>query len=244
MLEGRLHWISEEEGEICFIKEENKVVNFQFFIISDDEAELKLTCPKIVGTTDEIKNMPTEIISEMMECLVESFRLLWEEGYEETILVEQNSTVFGQILDSTHVVEKVYSEYMMRRTFTWKSMMIENLNSLDNYDNLIIESEEDELVCKSKDGIFSCRLLPHGGKKEGRCYYLYEVEVAKTYRNRGIATMCLNSLFRRLASLEGEEVPVTVLLQVGSYNEPAVHLYEKLGFEQYEELGCYVPAEG
>ncbi len=77
-------------------------------------------------------------------------------------------------------------------------------------------------------------MLNYEANAEERCFYLYEVEVAKNVRNTGIATKCLNRLFQMLAA----EQPVTVYLQVGSYNEPAVHLYKKLGFEISEEL-CY-----
>ena len=70
-------------------------------------------------------------------------------------------------------------------------------------------------------------------------FYLYEVEVKKKSRNKGIATKCLTELF----SLLSQEMPLTVYLQVGSYNEPAIHLYKKLEFDISEELGYYAPIE-
>ena len=81
-------------------------------------------------------------------------------------------------------------------------------------------------------------MLSYGEEGEQN-FYLYEVEVEKKFRNEGIATRCLTGLF----SLLSQEAPVTVYLQVGSYNEPAVHLYKKLGFDISEELGYYVLEE-
>lgn len=244
MLKSRIQQISEEEGQILFYEGQKEWMCVQYFIISDEEAELKVVCPEIVETTDKIENIPNEIISKVTESIMESFRLLWEDGYDETILVEQKESNLWEILDSTEVVEKIYSEYMMCRSFGLEVSGKESLNSSDNCDNLLISEEEGGFVCESKDGAFFCRLLSHAGAKEvGRCFYLYEVEVDEAQRNRGIATKCLQQLFRQLCEKDRTSDGVTILLQVGSYNEPAVHLYEKLGFEIQEELCCYVPTE-
>ena len=77
-------------------------------------------------------------------------------------------------------------------------------------------------------------MLPYEGESE---FYLYEVEVLEHLRNQGIATNCLQQLGSDLVKKsKGREV--TIFLQVGSYNEPAIHLYQKLGFELSEEI-CY-----
>lgn len=244
MLKSRLQQISEEEGQILFYDGQKEWMCVQYFIISDEETELKVICPEIAETINEIENIPGEVISKVTECVVESFRLLWEEGYDETILVEQKGSNLWKILDSTNVVEEIYSECMMRRSFGLEVSKKESLNSSDNFDNLLISEEEGSLACESRDGAFYCRLLPHAEAKEaGNCFYLYEVEVDEAQRNRGIATKCLQQLFRQLCEKDRTGDGVTILLQVGSYNEPAVHLYEKLGFEIQEELCCYVPTE-
>jgi ribosomal protein S18 acetylase RimI-like enzyme len=148
--------------------------------------------------------------------------------------VEQKGTKTAEILDSTAVVQKLYSEYMMKCYFKPQ-------NSTDcGSDFLEMTKTEDGYVCENKEKNFFCRLLSYEAERqEEHCYYLYEVEVKKKNRNKGIATICLTQLF----SLLSQETPLTVYLQVGSYNEPAVHLYKKLGFEISEELGYYVLAE-
>ncbi len=233
-MEHNLEWFNEEEGSITFYEKGKELLSFQVFVISEEEAELKLTGLEIVETIQKIERIPDEIISKVMKCLVKSFRLLWEEGFEETILVEQKGTEFWKLLDSTDVVEEAYREYMMQRMFLPEEIAAYNSN------NLILTEEEGGFLCENAEKSFFCRLLLYqGAAGTGRNFYVYEVEVAEEKRNRGIATGCLKELFGRLA----EKEQVTIYLQVGSYNEPAVHLYEKLGFEVKEELCCYTAAE-
>jgi len=93
----------------------------------------------------------------------------------------------------------------------------------------LLSSREDKesIVYKNTEGTFFCRLLKHQAEE---AWYLYDVEVEEALRNHGIATACLQELLQK--------VPEKIYLQVGSYNKPAVHLYEKLGFRVSEEL-CY-----
>ncbi|MBO5353242.1 MAG: GNAT family N-acetyltransferase [Lachnospiraceae bacterium] len=233
-MEHKMEWFSEEEGRITFYEEGKEWISFSVYVISGDEAEWKMNAPEIVDTIQKTGQIPDEIISKVTKSLVESFRLLWEEGFEETILVEQKGTEIWKILNSTKVVKKSYSEYMMHRVFRSGEIVAHNS------DNLILTEEEDGFVCENKEKSFFCRLLPYGSALEtGRGFYVCEVEVAEEKRNCGTATECLRELFCRLA----EPGQVTIYLQVGSYNRPAVHLYEKLGFEVQEELCCYVTAE-
>ena len=257
-MECQLHWLTEDEGEIVFVEQKKEWLCVQFFVISEEEAELKLRRLKIVDTTDEIVNISPEIISKVTECILEAFRLLWEEGYEETILVERKGSFFSKILDSTGVVQNVYSEYMMCCEILQTQYIVQNseywnnIGTIQHRPNRLlgnITEEEDGLVCENKEGTFFCRLLPYESKGDDvQSFYLYEVEVDEAVRNQGIATACLKELFVTL-SKEAAGNPnaarkqVKILLQVGSYNAPAVHLYKKLGFEIYEELCCYVPEE-
>lgn len=245
-MECQLRWLTEDEGEIVFIEQKKEWLCVRFFVISEEEAELKLQRMGIVSTTDEIVNISREVILKMTECILEAFRLLWEAGYEETVLVEQKGSLFSKMLDSTDVVEKIYSEYMMCCEIAQTQYIVENSDYQNNFDNICIIEDGDGLVCQNTEKTFFCRLLPYEGAGESvRSFYLYEVEVDEAVRNQGIATACLKELFAILSreAAGKRNTALKILLQVGSYNESAVHLYEKLGFEIYEELCCYVPEE-
>jgi len=232
-MEYKFEWKNEEEGTISFSEQNKLFLTAQVYITGKEEAELRLQ--DIVSDEKNAKriSMQEKIICKMTECVLTSFRLLWEAGFEETVLVEPRGTKTAEILDSTKVVQIIYKEYMMKR-------QIKPQKSTDcGPSSLKLTETEDGLVCKNKEGSFFCKLLQYAEELSGeQTYYLYEVEVKKTKRNRGIATACLSELFACLA----KDGPVTVLLQVGSYNEPAVHLYQKLGFEVSEEL-CYYAVE-
>lgn len=230
-MEHKLEWLSEEEGRIAFFENSEPVLTAEIFITGEEAAEFKIQDVVFVDKTTKNNNLSKEIISKMTECLPKCFRLLWEDGFDEVVLVEQQGTKVAEILDSTAVVQKLYSEYMMKCYFKPQ-------NSTDcGLDFLKLTKTEDGYVCENKEKNFFCRLLSYEAERpEEQCYYLYEVEVKKNSRNKGIATKCLTQLFFQLS----REVPLTVYLQVGSYNEPAVHLYKKLGFDISEELGYYV----
>lgn len=233
-MEHKLEWLTEEEGTIVFSEAENPFLTAKFFVTGDEEAEFRLQDIVFPENLTKNKNIQMKIILKMRECISESFRLLWEEGFAETVLVEQQGTKMAEMLGSTGVVYLAYSEYMMKRRFEPQKSTNCGLATL------VLKEEEDGCYCENEDNTFSCRLLPYPAEQPGdTCFYLYEVEVSKRKRNKGIATACLKELFCRLA----ETAPVTVYLQVGSYNEPAVHLYEKLGFEVSEELRYYAIKE-
>ena len=232
-MESGLEWLNEEEGILTVSEQGNECMSFRVFALTEEEAELKPENAEIVETTAKSDGICKEIIFKMTNCIKEAFLQMWNEGFEETCLVVQKETRFAKLLDSISVVQYTYSEYMMKRVFKEKT------NSAYISDNLNLQKTEEELVCESKDGAFFCRLLPYEEDEiNGRVFYLYEVEVAKEKRNQGIATACLSELFLRLS----KEGAVTIYLQVGSYNEPAVHLYKKLGFVISEEL-CYYTVE-
>lgn len=229
----KLNWQNEEEGSIFFEEAGSPFLTVQFFVTGEEEAEFRLQDIVLLEQTTKIDNIHNEIILKMTKCIMETFRLLWEEGLDETILVESKGTKIADILDSTEVVRRVYSEYMMRCYFETQKTTDCGLASLK------LTKTEDGYLCENKEKTFFCRLLNYtSNQPEEQSFYLYEVEVKEKERNRGVATACLTELFRQLAS----EMPVTVFLQVGSYNEPAVHLYQKLGFEISEEL-CYYAAQ-
>lgn len=232
-MEHNLNWLNEEEGTITCSERNGTVFTAQFYVTGEEEAEFRLQDVVLPEKQEKSNNMREEIIAEMTNFASECFRLLWEEGFEEVLLVEQKGTEVAKILNSTNVVQKIYSELMMKRHFEMQKSTDCGVVTIN------LTKEENGYFCESKDGAFTCRLLSYETEQpEGACFYLYEVEVSKEKRNKGIATSCLTELFRKLS----KEMPVTIYLQVGSYNEPAVHLYEKLGFEISEEL-CYYAAE-
>lgn len=233
-MEHKLEWISEEEGRIAFYENEEPVLTAEVFITGEEAAEFKLQDVVFGEKTTKNNDLSGEIILKMTECLPKCFRLLWEEGLDEVVLVEQQGTKMAELLGSTTVVQKLYSEYMMKCYFKPQNSTDCGLNFLK------LTKTEEGYVCENKEKNFFCRLLSYDAEQEeGQCFYLYEVEVKNNCRNRGVATKCLAQLFLMLS----QNAPLTVYLQVGSYNEPAVHLYKKLGFEISEELGYYVLPE-
>ncbi len=77
-----------------------------------------------------------------------------------------------------------------------------------------------------------CRILP---AEAGRQCYLFGLETRKEFRRRGMATVLLREIAKEYASLDG----AVLRLQVSSQNEPAEHLYRKLGFVTEEEREYY-----
>ena len=233
-MESRQEWLSKEEGRITFYDENGQFLTAQVFITGDEEAEFRLQDIVFPKTKTKSDNICEKIIYKMTECVSETFRILWENGLEETTLVEEEGTKTAEILGSTNVVQLAYKEYMMKHYFSAQKSTNCGLNSL------ILTKTEDGYVCENEQKSFFCRLLNYEAVRPGeQSFYLYEVEVDKKKRNRGIATDCLTELFQRLCS----QSAVTIYLQVGSYNEPAVHLYEKLGFEISQALCYYTLAE-
>lgn len=228
-MEHKLEWLTEEEGVITFYENGTTFLTVKAYVTGEEEAEFQLQ--DIVFPEKEVKNtdMQEEVISKMTDCISESFRLLWEEGFEETILVERHGTKMADLLDSTCVVQKIYSEFMMSRRLEPQKSTGCGLPLVK------LTKDESGYCCENEEKTFFCRLLSYRAEKSAASgFYLYEVEVDKKKRNQGIATACLTELFRLLS----ENAPVMIYLQVGSYNEPAVHLYKKLGFQVSEEL-CY-----
>lgn len=233
-MESRVEWLSEEEGKISFYENGKLFVTAQVYLTGEEEAEFRLQDIVLPEEKAKNDNICKEITLKMTTYISETFRLLWEEGYEETTLVEPDGSKIAEILGSTNVVELAYREYMMKRCFPLQKSTSCGLNVLT------LTKTEDGYICENKDKTFFCRLLNYEDVQVGEsCFYLYEVEVSKKKRNKGIATVCLTEMFRRLCS----QSAVTIYLQVGSYNEPAVHLYKKLGFEISEALCYYTMTE-
>ena len=220
----KLQWNSEEEGVLVFFEEETTWLCFDVFILGE-EAELVIKHGELVDKAEQLENISGKLLEKAKKCIKKAFSLLWKKGIEEVFLVEKQGESLIKALKEENKIELVYSEYMMKQNFSTEDICQEEMA-------LNISKEEDTIVCENEDKSFFCRLLPY---EEKDSFYLYEVEVVENLRNQGIATKCLKQLFSDLVKKNGE---VTIYLQVGSYNEPAVHLYQKLGFELSEEI-CY-----
>ena len=220
----KLQWNSEEEGVLVFFEEETIWLCFDVFLLGE-EAELVIKYGEIVGKAEQLEKIGGKLLEKVEKCMEKAFSLLWKKGIEEVFLVEKQEEPLIKALKEENKIELVYSEYMMKRSFFTEDVCQEAMI-------LNIRKEEDTIVCENEEKSFFCRLLPY---EEKDSFYLYEVEVVENLRNQGIATNCLKQLFSDLVQKNGE---VTIYLQVGSYNEPALHLYQKLGFELSEEI-CY-----
>ena len=233
-MESRLEWLSEEEGRISFYDGKQLFLVVQVYVTGEEEAEFRIQDVVFLEKTQKVDSICDEVILKMTSCISESFQLLWDEGLEEATLVERAGTKMAEIIGSTGVVSMAYQEYMMKRYFPIQKSTGCGLPSLN------LTKTGDGYTCENEDGTFVCRLLQYEAtQQEEECFYLYEVEVDKKKRNKGVATACLMQLFQRLSS----QSAVTIYLQVGSYNEPAVHLYKKLGFEISEALCYYIMTE-
>ena len=233
-MEHKLEWRDEEEGNIFFSEQGVPFLTVQFFITGEVEAEFRIQDIVFPEKNTESAEMREKVILKMNECISQTFLLVWNEGLEETVLVEKSESELAEILDSTDVVSLAYSEYMMKKRYE-----AENSTTCGQY-RLKLTKTEEGYSCENTEKTFFCRLLSYQTEHpEEKSFYLYEVEVDKKKRNKGVATRCLTELFRQLAA----DVPVTIYLQVGSYNEPAVHLYKKLGFQVSEELRYYAAKE-
>ena len=233
-MEHKLEWQNEREGKITFYEKETVFMTVEVFISLEEEAELRILDIVIPEESTENDKNREEVISKMMKCIETCFSVLWDEGFPETILVEEQGTKIADIYNSTDVVQKVYSECMLKLKFDPQV-------STDCGQPVFAGPEdEDGILYENADKTFSCKIIAFEPDENGeKVVYLHGVEVEKNKRNKGIATACLTGLFRQLA----ENASITVHLQVGSYNEPAWHLYHKMGFQIFEEIGYYALEE-
>lgn len=225
-MEYTLYWNNDEEGLLTFFDyDKTEWLCFDIFVLGE-EAELVINRGSIVDKFKQLNSISGKLLDRLEDCVWKACSLLWDRGMEEVFFVEKQGEPLMHALKEADVIEPAYKEYMMKRSFYTEDLLQNSLEEME------IRTEEDSFICVNKEGSFFCRLLPY---QEENSFYLYEVEVLEAVRNRGIATTCLKQLFSELVKKNKE---VTIYLQVGSYNEVAVHLYQKLGFELVEEI-CY-----
>ena len=225
-MEYTLYWNSDEEGLLTFLDyDKTEWLCFDIFVLGE-EAELVIKSGSIVDKCKKVDSIRGKVFDRLEDCVWKACSLLWDRGMEEVFFVDKQGEPLMHALKEADVIEPAYREYMMKRSFSAEDIVS------DSFKEIEIRAEEDSFICENKERSFFCRLLPYQAENS---FYLYEVEVLETVRNQGIATTCLKQLFSELVKKKKE---VTMYLQVGSYNEVAVHLYQKLGFELYEEI-CY-----
>ena len=147
-MNAKLEWLSEEEGRIVFRKAGEHFMTMQLFFTGEEEAECHIQ--DVVFPENDSKNndLCSKVIQEMIKCISCSFRLLWEEGFEETILVEPNYSKVAKILDSTDVVYLAYKEYMMKKDF------IRQESTECGSSFLHLTKSEDGYCCENTEGTF------------------------------------------------------------------------------------------
>lgn len=221
-----LEFLNEEEGVLsCFLRK-TKQVTFLVYPMAEEEAELRVQDIELPDEIEEIENIPEIIIRRITKCIIGVLEVLEDAGYHEVVFLAENATKIGKILDSTPVVQKKYSEYMM---YLPPEAVESTTDGSDTDEVLRYEEKEGGYICRNADRSFFARVAPFGTG-----WYVYEVEVRYDKRRTGIGTACMRLLAERFLQL---------YLQVGSYNEPAVGLYRKLGFQVIEELCYYGKAE-
>lgn len=223
----RLTFSNEEEGILSCLINGKEQISFLVYPVAEGEAELRIQDMGLISEVEETANIPEIIIRKITKCIMGAYETLEDAGYPEVSILAEKATKIEKILSSTRVVQKKYSEYMMYLP----PEAAENTTSSNQTGEVLrYEEEKGGYLCRNADRSFFARVAPFGSG-----WYVYEVEVRYDKRRTGIGTACMRLLAERFLQL---------YLQVGSYNEPAVCLYRKLGFQVIEELCYYGKEEG
>lgn len=217
----RLSFVNEEEAVLSLSEEENEEMRFFVYPMGDGEAEVTAQDVGLLAKIQKREITQEKVISKMIKCIIKGLQTLEKSGYPTVVFVEKKGSTFEEILHSTDVVQKEYSEYMMKSP---EKRQRTTSSCAETTEKMVCEETEEGYECRNEDRSFFARVNPY---RDG--WYIYEVEVLYDKRRTGIATACMRALMERFPQL---------YLQVGSYNEAAMGLYEKLGFEVLEEL-CY-----
>lgn len=230
-------WKGEDEGEAVFLQRGKEFCRIFVYVTAEDAAELVLK----LSAAAEPASQGKAFLSDVEGCFAALAAALRKEGLTEcSFLSEEGSQGAGlfHALADAGVVQKAYSEFLLKKELSEELQKQQKLqeepqiqqgkpNLLD-----ISGTAEGVFLCTAADGLFSCKLRCY---QDG--YYVYEVLVREGMRGRGIGTAAMSELLARLGELP-QTAAGTLYLQVGSYNEPAMRLYRRLGFEIETEL-CY-----
>lgn len=226
--EVKFFYVPETEGQeeetaiLSFLEGKKEILRLEVYPMGEEEAQIEAAQvqqylePLYTGEKQEIV---TRKVTEMIREALDNLRM---RGFETVWFALKKGNALEKILDSTKVVPKMYSEYMLCRHGTVEKE--ENCDSAAG-ETVCCRITESGYEVSNREGTFFCRLSPFRGG-----FYVYEVEVVEKERRKGIATTCMTELMQKFPDL---------YLQVGSYNVPAVRLYEKLKFEMIEEVCFY-----
>ncbi|MGQ9514135.1 MAG: ribosomal protein S18-alanine N-acetyltransferase [Thermoproteota archaeon] len=108
-------------------------------------------------------------------------------------------------------------------------------NLLENYGDFFLGAEEDEriigyVMCRIELGVSMTR--PFGVVRKG---HVISLAVDKMRRRRGISYNLMQEVLRRMRAAELKEC----FLEVRVNNDPAIKLYEKLGFRIARRIPSY-----
>ena len=110
---------------------------------------------------------------------------------------------------------------------------IEADESVDGFDNLlkitglIEEEQEDTEPVKKEVGYLYLA-------KEDSCFSLFDIEVKEEYREQGYGNRILQTTIR-----DAFKQADKIILHVSTNNEPAINLYNKIGFKTTDTIDCY-----
>ena len=218
---SRLTFLNEEEGRLSLVTWDGDEICFSVYPMGDGVAEVATQDMGFLLKNEESFKIDSKITYKMTKCIIEALRTLKEAGFSNLSVLGEKGSIFEEILGSTGVVQKQYSEYLMK----YLGKRPETTSSCaKSSQKMSYKKTEDGYECRNKEKSFFARVSPY---RDG--WYVYEVEVSYDKRRTGIGTACMELLQERF---------LHVYLQVGSYNEPAMGLYRKLGYQIEEEI-CY-----
>ncbi len=226
-----LTWKEEEEGVAVFRQFGKEFCRIFVYATEEGTAEL------LLGPSPKLEALKEKAVSKLRKCIVLLDTALKKDGFTEYYFVaEERSPAAGifHALDLAGEVERAYSEFMLKRIPKKEEGIKEQ--------NLSIEQSEQEILCTRADeeGLFSCRIRPY---RDG-CY-IYGVSVREDMRGKGIGTAAMKELLARIDELPTAAAMGGLYLQVGSYNKPAMRLYQGLDFKAETEFVYYrrIPGE-
>lgn len=74
-------------------------------------------------------------------------------------------------------------------------------------------------------------------ERRGQSLHIIDIAILPEFRNRGIGSRLLGDI---IAEGEQQNLPVRIYVE---YNNPALRLYQRLGFRQIEQTGVYLYME-
>lgn len=208
----RLCWETEEEAKVSCRRFGKTIGQGRLYIVGADAAEV--TWETLPGQTKTRNRLLRSMKRKAAAC-----------GLTVCSFPAEELSAADEALKAAGAVCLDCTEYMLR----WEPPA--QWQAVTGQKPVLLRQQEDgetKLIQGVRDGesVFLARLAPY---RDGS--YLYEVEVPDGLRNQGIGTEALQQLLLQQAA--------PVYLQVGSYNERALHLYRKLGFQTETRLNYY-----